>query len=53
MGLNITTEGVPVEAACLSDLGIDADRLAHEVLSGFAGEIDGAMEAARKVRPVL
>lgn len=53
MGLNITTDGVPVEAACLTDLGIDAVRFAPAVLSGFAGEIEGAIEAAKKVRPVM
>jgi hypothetical protein len=53
MGLNITAAGVPVEAACLEDLGIEASQLAPEILSGFALEIDGSMEAARKARPVI
>jgi hypothetical protein len=53
LGLNITTDGVPVEAACLEDIGVDAARLAPVVLSGFAGEVDGVIQAARKVRPVL
>ena len=53
MGLNITTDGVPVEAACLADLGVDAGLLAREILAGFAREIDGSIGAARKVRPVI
>jgi hypothetical protein len=52
LGLNITTSGVPVEAACLEDLGIDAAELARAILSAFAAEVDGAMGAAKKVRPV-
>jgi hypothetical protein len=53
LGLNITKKGVPVEAACLEDLGIDAAGLARAVLARFAGEVEGVMEAARKVRPVI
>lgn len=52
LALNITKEGVPVEAACLDDIGVDHVELAHDVLSRFAGEVDGCLEAARKVKPV-
>lgn len=53
MGLNIAKDGVPVEAACLEDLKVDPTVLAEEVLASFAREIDGALEAAKKVRPVI
>ena len=53
MGLNITKAGVPVEAACLEDLKIGPAALAEEILASFAREIDGALEAAKKVRPVI
>ena len=53
MGLNITTAGVPVEAACLEDLKIDPAAAADKILASFAREIEGALDAARKVRPVI
>jgi hypothetical protein len=53
LGLNITKQGVPVRAACLEDLGIDPGRLAPLILGRFAGEVDGSLEASRKVRPVI
>jgi hypothetical protein len=53
MGLNITKDRVPVEAACLEDLKIDPPGLAGEILASFAQEIDGSLEAARKVKPVI
>jgi hypothetical protein len=53
LGLNVSTRGVPVKAACLEDLGIAPERVAAMILSGFAREVEGAMEAARKVRPVI
>jgi len=53
MGLNITREGVPVEAACLEDLKIDPAAVADRILASFSGEIESAMEAASKVRPVI
>jgi hypothetical protein len=52
LGLNITGDGVPVEAACISSLGVDSRWLADQVLSKFAGEIDSCIRASRKVRPV-
>jgi hypothetical protein len=53
MGLNVTTEGVPVKASCLGDLGLDHDRIAGAVLSGFVEEMDSCREASRKVKPVM
>jgi hypothetical protein len=53
LGLNIVKDGVPVEAACLEDLGVEPVALASEVLSCFVGEIEGSLDAARKVRPVM
>jgi len=53
LGLNITTEGVPVEAACLAGMSIDYKWIAGEVLARFAGEIDSCTRAASKVRPVV
>jgi hypothetical protein len=52
LGLNVTTEGVPVKAACLADLGVDYRWLAGEVLARFAAEVDSCARAAGKVRPV-
>ena len=53
LGLNVSTRGVPVKAACLEDLGIAPERLAPVILSGFAREVEGVREAAQKVRTVL
>jgi hypothetical protein len=53
LGLNITTAGVPVEAACLADLGLDHRWVAGEVLGRFAAEVDSVVRASRKVRPVV
>ena len=53
LGLNVTTGGVPVEAACLADLGVDPDWLADQVAGRFAAEVDSCIRASHKVRPVL
>ncbi len=53
LGLNVTKDGVPVEAGCLDDLKIDPAALSEEILTSFAREIGGALEAAKKVRPVI
>jgi hypothetical protein len=53
LGLNIDREGVPVEAAGLADIGIDHTRLARQVITAFASEIDSCRDAATKVRPVV
>lgn len=52
LALNITTAGVPVEAACLADLGLDHKWVAGEVLQRFADEVDSVVRASGKVRPV-
>jgi hypothetical protein len=52
LGLNISTAGVPVRAACLEDLGIDYRRLAPVILAEFAREVEGGLHASRKVRRV-
>lgn len=53
LGLNISTAGVPVKAACLDDLGIDHARLGRRILAKFAEEVDSCLDASRKVRPVI
>jgi hypothetical protein len=53
LALNVTTGGVPVKAACLSDLGIDPRWLAGEVASRLVDEVDSCIRASHKVRPVL
>lgn len=53
LGLNISTEGVPVKAAALDDLGVDHVALARRVLARFAEEVDSCLDASRKVRPVI
>ena len=53
MGLNITRDGVPVEAACLEDLKIDPVAAADKILKALAREVEGVLDAARKVRPVI
>jgi hypothetical protein len=52
LGLNITKDGVPVEAASLDELGVEYGPLARQVLSRFAQEVDTCLDAAGKVRPV-
>jgi hypothetical protein len=52
LGLNVTTEGVPVRAACLADLGLDPDAMAGEIMERFTAELDSVDHATRKVRPV-
>ena len=52
MGLNVTAEGVPVEAACLKDLGLEPDKIALEVIQKFVEEVDSVDHATHKVRPV-
>lgn len=54
-GLNILSEGAPVEAAGLtSELGIeDIDAFAKEVMKRYAEELDDIKSAATKVRGVI
>ncbi|MGQ9602738.1 MAG: DUF366 family protein [bacterium] len=53
LGLNIDLKGVPVRAACLEDLRIDAASLAADVMSCFCDEVDDCIMATKKVRPVI
>jgi hypothetical protein len=52
LGINIGRKGVPVEAACLCDLGIDHRWFAAQVIARFAEEVDSCVRASFKVRPV-
>ena len=52
VGLNITTAGVPVRAACLEDLGVDYRELAPLILKAFVCEVEGGLHASRKVKRV-
>jgi hypothetical protein len=52
LGLNISCAGVPVKAACLSELGVDYRELAPVILTAFAHEVEGGLHASRKVRRV-
>lgn len=51
LGINITTQGVPVEAISLQDMGIDPENLACALLPRFAEETHLAESAMVKVRP--
>jgi hypothetical protein len=52
LGLNVTTEGVPVKAACLTDLGLEPEAVALEVMQRFVAEVSSVEAATKKVRPV-
>jgi len=52
LGLNISTAGVPVRAACLEDLGVDYRELAPLILKAFVQEVEGGLHASRKVKRV-
>jgi len=52
LGLNVRTDGVPVEAACLEDLGLEPGAVAMELMSQFTRELESVEAAAGKVRPV-
>jgi hypothetical protein len=52
LGLNVSTGGVPVKAACLTDLVVGPSWLAERVLARFAAEVDSCGKASAKVRPV-
>lgn len=51
-GVNITKSGVPVEAASLEDLGVDAAAFADRLLESYAREMDEIEKATKKVRAV-
>ena len=51
-GVNIRSDGTPVPAAGLNDLGIDPLDAAGLILDNFAGESESMKKARSKVRPV-
>ena len=54
LGLNITTEGTPVKAAGLEEVGVeDVDKFAVEVARRFIEEMKNVKMDASKVRPVF
>jgi len=54
LGLNITTEGTPVKAAGLEEIGVeDFDKFAVELARRFIEEIKNTRMDASKVRPVI
>ena len=52
LGVNVTGEGAPVEAAGLEDLGVDPEAFARDLLASYAAEIEGARASRAKVRGV-
>jgi hypothetical protein len=50
-GVNIETAGAPVKAVGLSELGVDPERLALDVLKAWQEEWDGMAKARCKVAP--
>lgn len=50
--LNIESEGAPVEAVDLGDIGINPRTVANAILSHYVGEIESMEHARLKVRPV-
>jgi hypothetical protein len=51
-GFNIRGEGAPVPAVGLQELSVSPREFARELLDAYAAEVEGAAEAARKVKPV-
>ena len=51
-GFNVRGEGAPVPAIGLEELGLNPREFAKSLLSAYQREIEGAIEAADKVRPV-
>ncbi len=49
-GVNVTTSGVPVKAASLGDIGVDAVTFARALLERYARETDEVEKATKKVR---
>jgi uncharacterized protein len=52
LGINLTTGGVPVKAAALDDLGVDADRFATDLTAAYSRELESITRALSKVRGV-
>ena len=53
LGLNIDKEGSPVQAVSLTEIGVDPTSLAKDVLERYTGEIEGLLEAASTVSPIM
>jgi len=51
-GFNVRGEGAPVAAIGLEELGLAPREFAERLLGAYGAEIEGAEEAARKVKPV-
>lgn len=52
LGINIVSEGAPVKAIGLDDLGVDPSDFARTVLAAYDAEMDGIYRARTKVRGV-
>lgn len=52
-GFNVKTEGTPVATVGLSELGINPDEFAGEVLQRYTEEVEDIWQARCKVRPVM
>jgi len=51
-GFNLRGEGAPVPAIGLEELGVEPQEFGESLLAAYAAEIEGAQEAAGKVKPV-
>lgn len=47
---NVTNEGTPVRTVSLTDLGVEPERLARDVLEALSAEFEGVRIATRKVK---
>ncbi len=52
LGLNVSTDQVPVKAASLDDLGVDAAAFASDLGKSYASELESIRGALSKVRGV-
>jgi hypothetical protein len=52
LGINVDPRGAPVPAVGLAEMGLDARRILHELLTRYASELAGAAYAQTKVRTV-
>lgn len=52
LGINVDPQGAPVPAIGLQELGIDPEALLADLLTGYAGELEGCRRATGKVREV-
>ena len=51
-GFNVRGEGAPVPAIGVEELGLAPREFAEKLLCAYAAEVEGAQEAARRVKPV-